>query len=170
MSNQKNERNAFLKVVIIILIILSVLLLAGIFWDWYKSAKKQSDQDRLNELRDQKIAYENGIQKAVKNEWWIYIIARTLVALIIILLNFIFYWKWNDPLDYNLQINFNEVLVLGYSFLAFIIAGTPAKFVKLVRTTIYNIRKRAHVGQIDIDQVNHEILVLEERIKKHKAA
>jgi hypothetical protein len=120
-------------------------------------------------LKEQKKAYENGILKATNNERWIYLTARTLIALLLIFSNLLFYWFWNRPIDYNNQINFNEVLILGYSFVAFIIAGTPTKFVKLIRVTIYNWRKRELVGTINIEEINNEISILEERISKQKA-
>lgn len=152
------------------MIILLAFLIVGIIINWFQTNKPQSDQARLKELKEQKEAYEKGLLKATNNERWIYIVARTLIAILLVLSNFLFFWYWNKPIDYNNQINFNEVLILGYSFIAFIIAGTPTRFVELIRTTIYNWRKRAHVGNINIEEVNKEIALLEERINKIKAA
>lgn len=169
-KRRKKDKSATWRVVKIVLIILFAFLLVGIAYNWFQSKKTISDETRLKELKEQKQAYDNGILKASTNEKWIYITARTLIGLLLVLSNFIFFWFWNKPIDFNNQINFNEVLLLGYSFLAFIIAGTPTKFVKLLRNTIYNWRKREHVGKINIEEIKMEIAQIEERIQKQKAA
>lgn len=169
-KRRKKDKSATWRVVKIVLIILFAFLLVGIAYNWFQSKKTISDETRLKELKEQKQAYDNGILKASTNEKWIYITARTLIGLLLILSNFIYFWFWNKPIDFNNQINFNEVLLLGYSFLAFIIAGTPTKFVKLLRITIYNWRKREHVGKINIEEIKMEIAQIEERIQKQKAA
>lgn len=170
MVNKKNKNSSSTKRFIkIVLIILLVFLFVGIVYNYFQSKKPKSDEEKLKELKEQRLAYDNGVLKALTNEWWIYIIARSIIALFVILVNYVFYRYWNNPINYNNQISLNEALLLGYSFLAFIIAGTPTKFVELLRTTIYNWRKREHVGAINIDEVNKEIELLEELLKKQKA-
>jgi hypothetical protein len=164
-DNSSSKR--FLKIVLIVLL---AFLIIGIFYNWFQSQKPKSDEIRLSELNEQKKEYDSGILKASTSEWWIYITARTLIGLLLGFSNFLFYWYWNSPIDYNNQINFNEVLILAYSFIAFVIAGTPTKFVKIIRATIYNWRKREHVGAINIEEIKNEIAIIEGRIKKQKAA
>jgi uncharacterized membrane protein len=159
--------NYFLKQVLIIIgVLLLVLIFADVFYKWKQ--RKKSDQEKLESLKQDRVKYYEGIQRASVNEKWIYLVSRTLIAIGILLANVI-YWKWyNQKFDLGEQLNFNEVYILIYSFLAFIIAGTPTKFVKLIRLTIYNFRKREHLGNLDIELINNEIAKLEEKIKNEK--
>ena len=53
-------------------------------------------------------------------------------------MNVWYFFKVADK-DLGKLLNLDEVIILSYSFLAFIIAGTPTKFVELLRTTTINL-------------------------------
>lgn len=160
----KRNKTFWKQVLIIVGVILFALIILDIFFK--KKRSKLSDEEKLASLKKDREVFLIGIKLASKNEKWIYLISRSIIGLILLSINFIYWRFYNLNFKLSEQLNLNEAIILVYSFCAFIIAGTPTKFVKLIRVTIYNYRKRAHIGNLDIDLINNEISILEEMIKK----
>ena len=145
-----------------VLILIMVLLIVGSLIDAYAKWKEKSlsDEEKLKKLLEDKTRYNKGVNRAFINEKWIYITARTFIAIALLILN-IWYYYFIVNQDLSKVLNLDEALILLYSFAAFAIAGTPSNFVKLLRNTTVNLRKRWHVGKLDIDLINKKIEVLE---------
>lgn len=154
-----------------VFILLSVILFVGIIVDIVQEGfyNRLSDEEKLARNQKEKQEYEKGIIKAETNEKWINIVTRLILAAIIFWLNYLYFEAFNTHTNFidqlNEQITINEAWILGYTFIAFILAGTPSRFIKLVRNTVLNLRKRSHVGHIDIQKVDERITELEAKIR-----
>ncbi|NVK66375.1 MAG: hypothetical protein HWE22_17415 [Flavobacteriales bacterium] len=169
---KKGGSHSFLEIV---LIIVGVLLLVLIIADALENRRerKKTDAEKLQDLKELREKYNSGIKRSVRNEFWIYFIARTIIVGLIVGLNLFFYFSYYSNLHWENALahlmNINEALILIYSFIAFMIYGTPSKFVKGIRQVIYRWRKRRNLpANLDIDQLEKEIAALEAKIKADK--
>lgn len=125
--------------------------------------------ERLSIRRKERSKYYSGIEKALKGEKIIYLTARTLIAVFLLIFNYLYWKKYNMDFDLSKQAGVNNIIILCYSFLAFVMAGTPKKFVELMRQTILNMNRRLLVGKIDIEKVEQDIKNLEEKLQTQTA-
>ena len=148
-------------------IIVMTYLLFGIVADLIANWKfnKLPIHERLKIRKEESRKYYEGIEKAYKGEKVIYFTARTVIALIVLVINYLYWLNYNADFDLNKQAGVNNILILGYSFLAFVIAGTPKKFVEITRKTVLSLNRRWFVGKIDITKVEQDITNLEEKLK-----
>jgi hypothetical protein len=157
-------RNFFKNILIALFAYLIVGIIADLIAKW--QFNKLPDTEKLKRLNEQKKKYNEGLNRAIKNERLIYIVARSLIAILLLGINYYFFLFFNYEFDLNKQMGINNALILIYSFTAFAIAGTPTKFVKLIRESVYSLNKRWKVGKIDIDELNDKIRMLNEKINK----
>lgn len=155
-------KNLFKNILIALFVYLIVGIIADVIAQW--QFNKLPDKEKLKRLNNQRDKYYEGINRAIINERLIYIVARSLIALVLIFINYFFYLYYNHEFDLNKQMGINNAIILIYSFTAFAIAGTPTRFVKLIRESVYSLNKRWKVGKIDIDELNYKIKVLEQKV------
>jgi len=89
---------------------------------------------------------------------------RVILSLSIILGNGIYSYFWNWPLTLGAFLNFNELILLGYSFFAFLTFGTPSNLVKGLKekVALYLKRKNIHtLEEIEALKQEQEILIKE---------
>ena len=160
----KKKVSFWKQVLIVIGVIFLILIFLDVYFKW--KDKRLTDEEKLLNLKKDHEKCKEGIKRASTNEKWIYLISRSIIAIILVVLNLMYFNFRFINFDLSTQLNFNEAIILSYSFVAFMIAGTPSKFVKLIRITIFNYRKRAHLGKLDIDKIEKEIAELDMKIKK----
>lgn len=157
-----------------ILILLAVIVFVGILADFFARKKYNalSDEEKLNLLISEQKAYYDGLEKAQNNEWWINIVTRLVIATVLVSLNLYYFCYISLQEEFMGKLNdvvlINEAIILGYTLVAFIIAGTPSKFVQTVRNAIFNLRVRYHVRHISIDEVNAKTEALKAQMAANK--
>lgn len=172
MSKKKRGTFSFWQTVLIIVgVILLVLVVADAFAKYRD--KNKTDDERLQDLKKLREKHNQGIKKSLKNEYWIYLTARSIISLLLLGTNALFYFfyciesSWEKAL--GSMLNLNEALILSYSFIAFTLYGTPSKFVKGIRQVIYRWRKRRNIPEnVNINDLNNEISALETKIEAEK--
>lgn len=65
------------------------------------------------------------------------ILGRMLIVICLLTYNYVLYFKYNsDQFDLSKQLNYNEALLLSYSFICFILYGSVTKFVVAMKWMI----------------------------------
>ena len=156
----------FFMFVIIILLIAVIFITVG----W--AANKLLDDDKPLTLEDKKKrlkTIENKImdlqrkkEEMKRKERQILLVSRLCIALTLILANYLYMKHYRLPLDIKKSLNemlrFNSLILLVYSFIAFVSYGTPAKFVDSLKSLITSLLQK-----FNIDTYNHFDKLLAER-------
>jgi hypothetical protein len=97
-------------------------------------------KEKISEL----APLENGLKKT---ERIIFRSSRITVGVVILCLNGLwFHLHLSRQFDLGEILNFNESLLLLYAFVAFLIYGTPGRFVKAMKNKISGYLARNHLG------------------------
>lgn len=143
----------FFMFVIIIFLIAIIFITVG----W--AANKLLDNDKPLTLDDKKRrlkAVEDKImelqtkKEVIKSkERQILLVSRLFIALILLLANYLYMKHYKLPFDLkrssNEMLRFNSLIVLVYSFGAFISYGTPAKFVDSLKSLITSLLQKFNI-------------------------
>lgn len=168
MMNKKIKRpiGHFLMFVIIIFLIAIIFITVG----W--AANKLLYEDKPLTLDDKKKRLKTVEEKLMdlqrkkeairRKERQILLVSRLFVAFGLLLANYFYMKYYKLPFSFKKSSNeilrFNSLLLLAYSFIAFISYGTPAKFVDSLKSII-----TALLQKFNIDTYNHFERLVEER-------
>lgn len=164
MSNKEQEKGlSFLEILVGVIAVIGFIFFIGELFrdkedDKLKEAKPKPEQipqpenenvlekkiQRLNVVDEQISELTPKRKRAIKAEKRILIWARIVIAFGFVLLNIWYYITFNRSMfDLGNQMNINGVVVMLYSFIAFVIHGTPEKFIRNIKlnTKIYLRRK-----------------------------
>lgn len=156
------------RLIITLLVTFFIGMLLDIILNSLSSTNR--DKKRLDQLQRFKREYHKGVYDAKKKSDLINLRARTLIALTLLAANL-----WQVSFDasfesnYSRLINFNEAIILGYTFIAFIIAGTPRAFVDLLKKYILKLCLFANVRNYDIEAIEEEITYLRAKLEKRNS-
>lgn len=139
--------------VIIIFLILVIFITVG----W--AAKKLLDQDKPQTLDDKKKRLKEVEKKIMelqarkeemkKKEYGILLVSRLFIALGLLLANYLYMKHYKLPFDFKKSSNeimrFNSLVVLVYSFVAYVSYGTPAKFVDSLKSLINSLLQKFNI-------------------------
>lgn len=138
-----------------------VLLLIGLLWNYIKygdsagksSTKKieedekeesnsKSNEDRLKLVSSRIELLLKEKERFLRKEKWSFFTARFLIALLLVGLNVWYLSPFEDLKDNILKLpKFNGLILLGYSFFAFILYGKPDALVAAIKKAARNILK-----------------------------
>lgn len=140
----KKPLGHFLMIVIIIVLITVIFVTVG----W--AAGKLLDEDKPKTLDDKKkrlkyveeklMSLQAKKEEIKNNERKILLFARLFIAVCLLLANYFYMKHYKIPFDFkkgsNEMVKFNSIIVLIYSFIAFVSYGTPVKFVDFLKDVI----------------------------------
>jgi hypothetical protein len=101
-----------------------------------KVPQQDSVEPKLNTVTSELSDQVNQISvRRIKN---ILFLGRVFVALTLVFLNLIFYFynKSSTSLKWESHLNFNELILLAYTFVAFVLYGSLAKFTHAITAAI----------------------------------
>lgn len=151
-----------------IIVLLVVLIFVTVGW----VARKLLDEDKPLTLEDKKkrlksienkIMELQGRKEEIKSkERFIFLISRLFIALMLVLTNYVYMKYYKIPFDVKKSLNemlrFNSMILLAYSFVAFVTYGTPAKFVDSLKQLVTSLLQK-----FSIDTYSHYEKLLVER-------
>lgn len=128
----------------------------------------KSDKKKLKELEQRENEYYEDKRAAELKSKRVNTFARIVIGISIICVNISYYNHCIIEFENSLQeiLSFNKALLLGYSFIALISAGTPEKLVTMINEGILRLCLYANIRNFDIDAIQRNISDLKERIGK----
>lgn len=152
--------------VIIILLVTIIFITVG----W--AANKLLEEEKLLTLDDKKRRLKTVEDKLMelqlrkeeikRKERQVLLFSRLFVACVLLFANYLYMKHYKIPFDLkrssNEMLRFNSFVLLGYSFIAFISYGTPAKFVDSLKALITSLLQK-----FSIDTYNHYEKLVAER-------
>lgn len=152
-----------------------------------KRLKTEEAKKRENELLRQKLLKEKNERLVIVNALLIvlnrkkveislkekryYRQARRSLALLIILLNGIYTYIYNFPMELDPFLDFNELILLAYSFFAFITFGTPSGLIRGLKEKVALYLKNKNIHTIEeIEALTREKEILIKEIEDLKQA
>ena len=156
----------FFMFVIIIFLILVIFITVG----W--AANKLLDHDkpltlddkrrRLKTVEDKILDLQQKKESIRRKESQILLLSRLFIALLLVFANYLYMKHYHLPFDIkrsgNEMLRFNSLVLLGYSFIAFVSYGTPARFVESLKWLITSLLQK-----FSIDTYGYFNQLLEER-------
>ena len=193
-----NKLIAIIIVVVVIIVIIAVILSAGTFSpkfpdDETEKRKKQEEEERikklekekqlnalkeeLEKLNKRKSELEIQFEKIIKQEKKVLFVARLLIGVGLVVTDYFYYRYYNTNFVFDKVISdllkLNSALVAGYSFVAFITHGTPAKFATYLKSILKRVLRWFHKSTyteydgvlVNISLTEQIIAALQEPIK-----
>ena len=140
----KKPLGHFLMIIIIIVLISVIFITVG--WasghllDEEKPIDLNTKKKRLKYVEDKIMSLQAKKDEIKRNERRIMLFSRLFIASCLIIANVIYMKHYKIPFDIkkgsNEMLKFNSIVVLAYSFIAFVSYGTPAKFVEVLKDII----------------------------------
>jgi DNA repair exonuclease SbcCD ATPase subunit len=152
--------------------VIIVFLIAIIFITVGWAANKLLEEDKPLTLEDKKkclkvveeklVELQNKKEELKSRERRILLVSRLFIAFSLLLANYFYMNYYKLPFDFkrssNEVLRFNSLILLVYSFVAFISYGTPAKFVDSLKSLITSLLQK-----FSIETYSHFEKLLEER-------
>lgn len=162
----KKAAGHFFMFVIIIFLITVIFITVG--WaakqllDEEKPLTLDDKKKRLKTVED-KIMDMQGKKEQIRNkEQQILLLSRLFIALALLFANYLYMKHYKLPFDIkrssNEVLRFNSLLLLVYSFIAFVSYGTPARFVESLKLLIITLLQK-----FSIDTYGYFKKLMEER-------
>ena len=176
MSEEKEQEDlSFLDTIIGVFAVIGIIFFIGELFDYSnKSAVKEVESNPEKNI-DKKKRSLSEVEKNIEvlsphrnkldnTEKIIYLWSRIIIAtgFVAINLGYLFYSNWS--FDLGSHMNLNGAVVLGYSFFAFIIYGSPAVLVKEIKIKSSNLLKIKHIhilSELENFEKEREILLIE---------
>lgn len=182
-ENQDNnsEQKWYDKVETVIAIVLVILLVGLIFYflkdkskkEPKKPTKEELKKNRLEEVQERIKILEPKKEQLEKTERKYFLFARLVIGAILLTLNGL-YLYFDNLKDFSLgdQLNINGGIALIYSFVAFLLYGSPNALVKAIKTRASQIFLRNHIHVLteleDLQKEEKEILLFLKEIDDKK--
>lgn len=176
MSKKKQQEDlSFLDIIIGVFAVIGIIFFIGELFDQSKKSEIKEVESKPEKNIDKKKRRLSEVEKNIgvlsphrnkldNTEKIIYLWSRIIIAtgFVAINLGYLFYSKWSFDLGGHL--NLNGAIVLGYSFFAFIIYGSPAVLVKEIKLKSSNLLKRKHIhilSELKNFEKEREVLLIE---------
>ena len=174
----------FFMFVIIIFLIAVIFITVG--WaankllDDDKPLTLEDKKKRLKTIEDKIMDLQRKKEEMKRKERQILLISRLCIALTLILANYLYMKHYKIAFDIRRSLNdmlrFNSLILLAYSFIAFVSYGTPAKFVDSLKSLITSLLQKFSIDTYSyFDKLLSERAVLlteidiEEKQHKHES-
>lgn len=136
--------------------VIIIFLIAVIFITVGWAANKLIDNDkpltlddkkkRLKFVEDKIMELQGKKEEMKRKEKQILLVSRLCIALTLLLANYLYMKHYKVAFDFkkssNEMLRFNSMLLLIYSFVAFVSYGTPAKFVDSLKSLITSLLQK----------------------------
>ncbi|MCC6370069.1 MAG: hypothetical protein IT236_03585 [Bacteroidia bacterium] len=104
---------------------------------------------RLKTIEEKLMELQRKKEEIKSTEKRMLLISRLIVALALILANYLYMKHYKIPFNLKKSSNeilrFNSIIVLGYSFIAFVTYGTPAKFVESLKSLVTSLLQKFNI-------------------------
>lgn len=156
----------FFMFVIIIFLIAIIFITVG----WAANKLLENDKPltlgdkkkRLKTVEDKIMELQRKKEEMKSKERQILLVSRLCIALALLLANYLYMKHYKLSFDIKRSLNdmlrFNSLILLAYSFIAFVSYGTPAKFVDSLKSLITSLLQK-----FSIDTYSHFEKLLVER-------
>ena len=180
-KENNSEQKWYDKVETVIAIVLVILLVGLIFYflkdkskkEPKKPSKEELKKNRLEEIQARIKTLEPKKEQLEKTERKYFLFARLVIGAILLTLNGL-YLYFDNLKDFSLgdQLNINGGIALIYSFVAFLLYGSPNALVKAIKTRASQIFLRNHIHVLteleDLQKEEKEILLFLKEIDDKK--
>lgn len=168
-------------IVLIALIFLTVGWAAGKLLDENKAFNIDEKRNRLKFVEDKIMQLQARKEEIKRNERRILLFSRLFIAVCLLLANYFYMKHYKIPFDIkkgsNEMLKFNSIVVLVYSFVAFVSYGTPAKFVEVLKDIITSLIQKFNIDtyslynrlMVERNELLTEIDIEEKQIKNNRA-
>lgn len=157
-------------IIFTILVYIFIGFLINAFIKIFNAGK--SDEKKLKDLEDRRSEYLEDKRVAESKAKKINLAARIVLGVSILYANYLYIVHSNMEIAHGFQeiLSFNEAIIISYSFVALVIAGTPKKFVSMINNIILNLCLFAHVRNYDIESIESNIQKLKDKIEKESTS
>ncbi len=143
----------FLMFVIMIFLIAIIFITVG----WAASKLLYEDKPltlddkrkRLKTVEEKLLSLQKRKEEIRKKEQQLLLVSRLFIAIALIFGNYLYLTHFKIPINFKKSSNeilrFNSLLLLAYSFIAFISYGTPAKFVESLKSIITSLLQKFNI-------------------------
>jgi len=149
-------------VFLVVVIFLTVGWAARKLLDDEKPLTLPDKKKRLKSVEDKIMELQGKKEEIKSKERQIFLVSRLFVALMLVLTNYIYMKYYKIPFDLKKSLSemlrFNSMVLLAYSFMAFVSYGTPAKFVDSLKALVTSLLQK-----FSIDTYSHYEKLLAER-------
>ena len=153
----KKSLGHFLMFVLLIFFIAIIFITVG--WAANKLLKEDKPLNlddkkrRLKEVEDKIMELQARKEEIRSKERRMLLISRLFIAICLILANYIYMKHYKIPFNLkkssNEMLRFNSIVVLVYSFIAFVSYGTPAKFVESLKSIVTSLLQKFNIDTYD---------------------
>ena len=154
----KKSVGHFLMFVILIFLISIIFITVG--WAANKLLEEdkpltlEDKKKRLKAIEDKLMDLQRRKEEIRSKERNMLLVSRLFVALVLIYANYLYMKHYKLPFDLKKSSNeilrFNSIVVLGYSFIAFVSYGTPAKFVDSLKSIVTSLLQKFNIDTYSV--------------------
>ena len=181
--NKKIKRPIGHLLMFIILILFIAVIFLTVGWAANKLLREDQPRDlgekkkRLKEVEDKIMDLQAKKEEIRLTEKRILLLTRLLIALGLLLANYFYMKYYKLPFSIkkssNEMLRFNSVVLLIYSFIAFVTYGTPAKFVDSLKSIVTLLLRRFNMDtyssfELLLHERNVLLIDIEEKSKDRK--
>lgn len=151
---KKTKKISKQKLVLIIIVVMLIIITIGwFFWAQQKKEERRIAEEgkakRLLEVESRIQILDNDKRQIEEIERLILIAARTLIGSFLVFFNFLHIYYFVFPFNLGDVLNFNGVILLGYSFFSFITYGTPTNLILNIKKQISNYLRAKHINSLE---------------------
>jgi hypothetical protein len=172
--NKKIKKPAghFLMFLILIIAISIIFITAG--WAANKLLEEdkpltlEDKKKRLKSVEDKLMELQKRKEEIRSKERNMLLVSRLFIALVLVFANYLYMKHYKVPFDIKKSSNeilrFNSLVLLGYSFVAFISYGTPAKFVESLKVIVTSLLQKFNIDTYSVFEklmVERQVLITE---------
>ena len=158
--NKKIRKSFGHFIMFIILIILISIIFITVGW----AANKLLEEDkpltledkkrRLKAVEDKLMELQRKKEEIRSKERKMLLVSRLFIALALLYANYFYMKHYKLPFDLkkssNEMLRFNSIVVLAYSFIAFVSYGTPAKFVESLKSIVTSLLQKFSIDTYSV--------------------
>ena len=166
--NKKIKRPIGHLLMFILLILFIAVIFLTVGWAAIKLLREDKPRDlgekkkRLKDVEDKIMELQAKKEEIRLTEKRILLVTRLLIAIGLLLANYLYMKHYKLPFSIkkssNEMLRFNSVILLIYSFIAFLTYGTPAKFVESLKSIVTLLLRK-----FNVDTYSSYELLLNER-------
>jgi hypothetical protein len=172
----KKEERTFLKeslnILLIVLIIVIIILTFGWFIKKDKIEKEIKDlESRIKEIQDRVSVLRNKKEKLEQRKKLRFLLVRITIGMLLLASNFFFLKNTMNIFDllviFNNILTINGIILLAYSFIAFITYGTISNFSSALKSKFTYILEKKHIDSIEeLNSLENELDILTEQLQE----
>jgi hypothetical protein len=162
----KEEKSLFKESfnnILIVLILVLIILTFGWFVKKEKIEKEiKNIESRIKDIYERILILRNKKKKLEEIKKLRFLLVRIIIGIILITVNYLFIKNTIKVFDlriiFNSVLTINGIILMGYSFIAFISYGTISNFSSALKSKITYILEKKHIDSIE------ELILLEDEL------